>query len=61
MEKVAIIGCGISGMTLAKNLRAAGFDVDIYEKETEPGGIARGFKADGWTDSASFCPIYSGR
>ncbi len=54
MEKIAIIGCGISGMTLAKNLRAAGFDVDIYEKETEPGGIARGFKADGWTDSVEF-------
>ncbi len=54
MEKIAIIGCGISGMTLAKNLRAIGFDVDIYEKETEPGGIARGFKADGWTDSVEF-------
>ncbi len=54
MEKIAIIGCGISGMTLAKNLRAAGFDVDIYEKEAEPGGIARGFKADGWTDSVEF-------
>ncbi len=54
MEKIAIIGCGISGMTLAKNLRAAGFDVNIYEKETEPGGIARGFKADGWTDSVEF-------
>ena len=41
MKKIAIVGCGISGMTLAKRLRDAGFDVDIFEKESAPGGIAR--------------------
>lgn len=54
MEKIAVIGCGISGMTLAKRLQDAGFDVDIFEKESLPGGIARGFKAEGWKDSVEF-------
>ena len=51
MEKIGIIGCGISGMTLAKRLREAGAAVEIFEKEKAPGGIARGFKAEGWHDS----------
>lgn len=54
MEKIAVIGCGISGMTLAKRLQEAGFSVDIFEKESAPGGIARGFKAEGWQDSVEF-------
>ena len=54
MGKVAIIGCGISGMTLAKRLRKAGFEAELFEKESAPGGIARGFKADGWKDSVEF-------
>lgn len=54
MSKIAIIGCGISGMTLAKRLRDTGFEVEIFEKESAPGGIARGFKAEGWKDSVEF-------
>ena len=54
MKKIAIIGCGISGMTLAKRLRSAGYEVGIFEKESEPGGIARGFKAEGWQDSVEY-------
>lgn len=54
MKKAAIIGCGISGMTLAKRLNEAGFSTDIFEKENEPGGIARGFKAECWKDSVEF-------
>lgn len=54
MKKAAIVGCGISGMTLAKRLREAGYAVDIFEKESAPGGIARGFKAKGWKDSVEF-------
>ena len=54
MERIAVVGCGISGMTLAKRLSEAGFSVDIFEKESEPGGIARGFKAPGWHDSVEF-------
>ena len=51
MTKIAIIGCGISGMTLAKRLQEAGYSVEIFEKESAAGGIARGFKAEGWKDS----------
>ena len=54
MKKIAIVGSGISGMTLAKRLLAAGFSAELFEKESAPGGIARGFKADGWKDSVEF-------
>ncbi len=54
MKKIAIIGCGISGMTLALRLQTAGYAVEIFEKEFNPGGIARGFKAEGWRDSVEF-------
>lgn len=54
MGKIAIIGCGISGLTLAKRLNEAGHSIEIFEKENEPGGIARGFKAEGWQDSVEF-------
>ena len=54
MKKIAVVGCGISGMTLAKRLNEAGFAVEIFEKEDAAGGIARGFKAEGWKDSVEF-------
>lgn len=54
MRRIAVIGCGISGITLAKRLNEAGFAVEIFEKESMPGGIARGFKAQGWEDSVEF-------
>ena len=54
MERIAIIGCGISGMTLAKRLSEAGITAEIFEKESKPGGIARGFKSEGWKDSVEF-------
>ena len=37
MEKIAIVGCGISGMTLAKRLQEAGYSVEIFEKESAAG------------------------
>lgn len=41
-------------MTLAKRLHEAGFSADIFEKEESAGGIARGYKAEGWKDSVEF-------
>ena len=38
-EKVAIIGAGPSGLTAASELRKEGFNVTIYEKERQAGGI----------------------
>ncbi len=49
--KIAIIGAGVSGLTLAKNLAKNGHEVTVFEKESEAGGIARGFKKDNWESS----------
>lgn len=37
--KVGIIGAGVSGLVTAKTLREHGFDVVIFEKEAELGGV----------------------
>ncbi len=37
-KKIAIIGAGISGLAAAWSLKRAGFDVAVFEKETECGG-----------------------
>lgn len=47
--KVAIIGSGVSGMAAACYLAQAGAHVTIFEKNSEAGGRARQFKADGFT------------
>ncbi|MFC4355436.1 phytoene desaturase family protein [Chryseomicrobium palamuruense] len=38
MKKVAIIGAGLGGLSAAITLAHAGFDVDVYEKNTHIGG-----------------------
>lgn len=37
--KVAVIGSGPSGLTVAGKLARSGFNVDIYEMEPQPGGV----------------------
>lgn len=37
-KKVAVIGAGISGLTCAYELKKAGFDVEVFEKEATVGG-----------------------
>jgi len=37
VEKIAIIGAGLSGLNIARTLKGK-FDVDIFEKSTKPGG-----------------------
>jgi dimethylaniline monooxygenase (N-oxide forming) len=39
MLKIGIIGAGISGLVTAKTLKEHGFEVVIFEKETEVGGV----------------------
>lgn len=46
--KVAIIGAGFTGLTAALRLLQNGHQVTIFEKETEVGGLARGFKKEEW-------------
>ena len=40
MKKIAIIGAGVSGLTVAHQLKAK-YDVTVYEKESTPGGLIR--------------------
>lgn len=38
-RKIAIIGAGIAGLCTAKTLMALGYDVQVYEKEPDLGGV----------------------
>jgi protoporphyrinogen oxidase len=49
--KIAIVGAGLTGMTAAWNLRKQGHNVTIFEKESNPGGLASGFREPQWQDS----------
>lgn len=46
-KKAAIIGAGIGGLTTAVHLAQKGFSVDIYEKNSSPGGRCGQFIRDG--------------
>lgn len=41
MKRVAIIGGGISGVSLLRELKTLNIDVHLYEKEPSPGGLIR--------------------
>ena len=42
--KATIIGSGIGGISAAIRLRNRGFDVNVYEKNNNPGGKLNTFK-----------------
>lgn len=46
--KIAVLGGGFTGLTAAYYLRKAGHEVTVFEKETVLGGLASGFKSEGW-------------
>lgn len=48
MNKIIIIGAGISGLSAACYLAKAGFEVEIYEKNPQAGGRARQLKKNGF-------------
>lgn len=39
IEKVAVIGAGVSGVAAGVHLQRAGLDVTIYERNARAGGI----------------------
>lgn len=48
-QKVVIIGAGIGGLATANILAKAGYDVSVYEKNSEAGGRAGVLNKDGFT------------
>jgi len=44
--KVVVIGAGISGLTVAHELIEKGFDVEVYEKSSVAGGMARSTRTE---------------
>ena len=49
MKKIAVIGSGFAGLTSAIELASLGYDVSIYEKNSNPGGRARKLEVNGFT------------
>lgn len=47
-QRVVIIGAGIGGLATANILAKAGYEVEIYEKNTGPGGRAGMLEVDGF-------------
>lgn len=48
VKKVVIIGAGVGGLATACILGQAGYDVEVYEKNSQPGGRAGSFEAQGF-------------
>ncbi|MCS7171200.1 MAG: protoporphyrinogen oxidase [Aquificaceae bacterium] len=48
MMDVAVIGAGISGLSVAWHLSEKGFHVQVFEKEETPGGNIQTLKKDGY-------------
>ncbi len=46
--KIGIIGAGVAGMSAAWDAARAGHEVHVFEAGELPGGLAAGFKDDGW-------------
>ena len=45
---VAVIGAGAAGLAAARDLARAGCRVQVYESEERVGGLAAGFRDEGW-------------
>lgn len=48
-EKVLVVGAGMGGLSAAIRLQQAGYEVEVYEKESVPGGKMHQIKAEGHT------------
>lgn len=46
--RIAIIGAGFTGLTAAYQLSQSGYQVVVFEKESQVGGLAGGFKEKEW-------------
>ena len=57
--KYAIIGAGMSGLSIANILKDHGNDVVVFEKESRPGGMIKCDRVNGNTFFVSFCNFKS--
>jgi len=48
-RSIGIIGAGICGLTAAHDLLKTGAQVTLFETQDHPGGLASGFRAEGWS------------
>lgn len=46
--KIAIIGAGFTGLSAAYQLLKQGHKVTIFEKDSQPGGLAVGYQEKKW-------------
>jgi protoporphyrinogen oxidase len=46
-KSIIIVGAGFTGLSLGYYLAKAGWKVNIFEKDSEPGGLAGSFKVEG--------------
>lgn len=46
--KIAIIGAGFTGLSAAYYLSKNGHEVEVFEKDNKPGGLAIGYKEKNW-------------
>ena len=49
MDRVVIIGGGLTGLVALEQLERAGRSVNAFERESEPGGACRSLSEDGFT------------
>ncbi|MBN1357009.1 NAD(P)/FAD-dependent oxidoreductase [bacterium] len=56
---VCIIGAGISGLSAAWEFSNSGFEVDVFEREALPGGLAGWFESAGTTLEKFYHHIYN--
>lgn len=48
-KKVLVVGAGMAGLSSAIRLQHAGYEVEIYEMGSQPGGKMHQIKAEGFT------------
>ena len=46
--KIAIIGAGFTGLSAAYQLIKTGHEVTVFEKDSQPGGLAIGYQEKSW-------------
>ena len=46
-KKVIVIGAGIAGLSAGCYARMNGYDAEIYEAHTQPGGLCTSWKRQG--------------